>query len=469
MTRLNFLLIQTDDQGRWAVPWRMPELPMPNLERFARDALELDRFYCASPVCSPSRASVLTGRLPSAHGVHDWLVGARHGDSWPDDYLAGQPTTPEVLARVGYQCAMSGKWHVGDSRRPAPGFEYWYAHRFGGGDYYGAPIWREGEESTEERYFTRAVTQQAVEFLQTRDHSRPFYLQVNYTAPHHPWVDSHLPEYLDKLDGVEFDSVPRLPRHPWAEVRDEFDDAFADPVPQLKGYVASLMAVDEGLGHLLGELEAQGLLENTVVAWFSDNGFSCGHHGIWGKGNGTYPLNFFDNSVRVPCVVRMPGGATGISDELLSAASWHATICELAGVKAPEDGYSVSESFADVLRGRRTSPNEVVAVVSEYGDGRMVTDGQFTLVLRDGGPDELYDGASDPGQTTNRISDPRLASVREHLSRQLDDWFRKGERPGYSGQRRGVSGYGQVHPVSRGVSPERSYVGLGADSLDGTA
>ena len=182
--RFNFVVILTDDQGRWAMPHRMPELVMPNLQQFLSESLELDQFYCASPVCSPSRASMLTGRMPSAHGVHDWLIGGRHPDAYPDRYLEGQPTTPEVLQRFGYQCALSGKWHVGDSRRPAPGFEFWYAHRYGGGPYYGAPIWLDGAPAEEPRYFTEAVVDHALAFLATRDRRRPFYLQVNFTAPH---------------------------------------------------------------------------------------------------------------------------------------------------------------------------------------------------------------------------------------------------------------------------------------------
>lgn len=464
----NVVVIQTDDQGRWAVPWRMPELVMPNLASLAEDGLELDQLYCASPVCSPSRASVLTGRLPSAHGVHDWLVGERSPEVWPDDYLAGQPTTPEVLARAGYQCAMVGKWHLGDARCPAPGFEYWYAHRYGGGDYVGAPIWDEGEAAREPRYFTTAVTEQALDFLATRDRTMPFYLQVNYTAPHTPWIDSHLPEYLALYDGCDFESVPREQPHPWVEPRGaEFAAAFAEPEPHLAGYCASLTAVDHGLGAIMQALDDQGVRDDTLVVFFSDNGFSCGQHGVWGKGNGTYPLNFWDNSVRVPCVVRLPGGARGVSDELLSAASWHATICEVAGVTPPDDSWRLARSFADVLRGERGLRNEVVVVVSEYGGGRMITDGAWVYVARHDGPDELYDMRNDPGQRVNLADDPACAEMKDDLGLRLQEWFAAAERPGYSAYDRRVTGYGQLQPLSRGLPDDRTYVQFGAGTMDG--
>lgn len=461
----NIVVIQTDDQGRWAVPWRMPELVMPNLAALADDGLELDQLYCASPVCSPSRASVLTGRLPSAHGVHDWLVGDRSPETHPDDYLAGQPTTPEVLARAGYQCAMVGKWHLGDARSPAPGFEYWWAHRYGGGHYFDAPIWRDGEPTEEPRYFTSAVTEQAIDFLQTRDRSRPFYLQVNYTAPHTPWIDSHLPEDLALYEGCDFESVPRETAHPWVEPRsDEFADSFANPEPSLAGYCASLTAVDRGLGSIIDALEAQDAAADTVIIFFSDNGFSCGHHGIWGKGNGTFPLNYFDNSVRLPCVVRLPGGARGVSEELLSAASWHATICELAGVTPPEDRWRLAESFADVLRGERSVANEVVVVVSEYGGGRMITDRSWVFVSRHAGPDELYDMRNDPEQRTNLVDDAKFAQTKADLAAKLENWFADAARPGYSAFDRGVTGYGQLQPVSRGLPDQLTYLANDNDS-----
>ncbi|MDA8437510.1 MAG: sulfatase-like hydrolase/transferase [Propionibacterium sp.] len=457
-SRLNFVVVLTDDQGRWAMPHRMPELVMPNLERLLETSLELDQMYCASPVCSPSRASMLTGRMPSAHGVHDWLIGGRHPDAHPDRYLEGQPTTPEVLAEAGYQCAMSGKWHVGHSQWPAPGFDFWYSHRYGGGPYYGAPIWRDGEPVTEPRYFTDAVADNALDFLGSRDRDRPFYLQVNFTAPHDPWIDNHPPELVELYADTDFPSVPREEPHPWVEPRRaDFADAFADPRPHLAGYCASLTAVDTALGRIRAELDTQGIAGNTVVIYLSDNGFSCGHHGIWGKGNGTRPLNFWDNSVRVPCVVHLPGGATGTSNALLSSVSLHRTICELAGAEIPDDLWGAGSSFAPLLRHGGDHGEEFVLVTSEYGGARMITDGPLKLVERLEGPGELYDRRIDPDEQNNLFDDPTRSADRERLSRWLAERFEAETRPGTSGWDRPVTGFGQIQPVSRGIPAERSY------------
>lgn len=465
---LNFVVIMTDDQGRWAMPHRMPELEMPHLARFLEDSLELDNFYCASPVCSPSRASVLTGRMPSAHGVHDWLIGQRHPDAKPDHYLAGQPTTAEVLAEAGYRCGMVGKWHLGDARTPAPGFEWWYAHRFGGGPYVGAPTWRDGEATSEPRYFTHAVTEEALAFLAEQDGQQPFYLQVNYTAPHDPWLEGHPEEYVERYADCRFDSVPREEPHPWVEPRKaDFADAFADPEPHLRGYCASLSAVDAGLGEILDTLQKSDLLEKTVVIYMSDNGFACGHHGVWGKGNGTYPLNFWDNSVRVPCVIRVPHGARGVSKALVSATSIHPTICELAGVDLPADCWLAADSVADLLtEGDGEGGADVVVLFSEYGGGRMVTDGRWKLVERHEGPRELYDLVCDPDERNNLADCVEVRDVQSKLLQQLEQWFERHERPGYRAYDRAVQGYGQVHPLSRGLSDQRTYMGHPA-SLDG--
>ncbi|MGD7706911.1 sulfatase-like hydrolase/transferase [Microlunatus sp. Y2014] len=460
-------MIITDDQGPWAMPHLMPELHMPELDALRRDSIEFTRAYCPSPVCSPARASMLTGRTPSAHGVHDWLVGTRHPDVYPDLYLAGQPTTPEVLADAGYRCGLSGKWHVGDSRLPAPGFEYWYAHRYGGGPYHDAPIWLDGREATEPAYLSDAITDHAVEFLSEPD-PRPFWLSVNFTAPHTPWLDNHPADLLDLYTGCDFASVPRQPPHPWTAGRPEFRGAFADPVPNLAGYCAALSGVDRGLGRIRRTLDQHGLTDDTMIILVSDNGFSCGHHGIWGKGNGTSPLNFFDNSVRVPLVVHLPGGPVGVRDAPVSTRWVHRSVCQLTGVEPPTDQWGDSGSFVSALTTSTPpvgssavgSPDELVVVTAEYGQGRMITDGRYVYVHRSNGPDELYDHDRDPTEETNFVADPALATTGAELRIALLDWFNRHERAGQSAFEQPVSGFGQLQPTARGLGPAASYLPL---------
>ncbi|AOZ72125.1 phosphodiesterase [Boudabousia tangfeifanii] len=496
-SRPNFLVILTDDQGPWAMSRTMPELVTPTVDSLVASGTSFDNFYCASPVCSPARASLLTGRMPSAHGVHDWLVGERHPDANEDHYLGGLHTLPETLKQNGYTCGMSGKWHVGTSQHPAPGFDFWYAHRLGGGPYYGAPVWSEdGKRVDEERYFTYAVADEAASFLDqmgrkkrerewgqgyrqtghnsgendgtaadqkpVEENPEPFYLQVNFTAPHDPWLDAHPQDLYDLYDGCDFPSVPREEPHPWTKrFEADFKEAFANPVPHLQGYAASLSGVDRALARLLERLEANGLADNTIVIYMSDNGFSCGHHGIWGKGNGTYPLNFWENSVRVPFVISMPGQsqARRVSDHV-SATSFFPTICELAGIEPVDDPLAAGKSLKGLVDGSRPGDGtDSVVIFDEYGSGRMIRNGDWKYIDRpDGMPCELYNLANDPEERENLVDSADYAARVDEMKTELHDWFAAHQTATENAWGRDVRGRGQVHPPRKGYDDARTYV-----------
>jgi len=157
-------------------------------------------------------------------------------------------------------------------------------------------------------------------------------------------------------------------------------------------------------------------------------------------------------------VARLPGGASGVADNLLSAAGWHATVCELAGVERPGDQWGIGDSFAGLLRGEPQESAENVVVLAEYGQGRMITDGRWKLVLRSEGPCELYDQFNDPNELDNVFDARPSRGIQTDLTAALGDWFAIHERPGMEAFHRSVKGYGQVHPVSRGRSDDEMYV-----------
>jgi len=453
----NFVVIMTDDQGAWARGRTMPELITPTLDRLGETGREFTRFFCASPVCSPARASLLTGRMPSAHGVHDWIRCENDGiDTRGVHYLEHRRTLPELLAEAGYHCAHSGKWHLGDAREAAPGFDprMWFAHLHGGGPYYGAPVSENGEVRTEPGYITDAISDHAVEHLTAlAAGDEPFYLQVNYTAPHTPWDAEHHPERLRALYAdCTFDSLEREPQHPWFnEGHDELAAAMRDPRPALVGFCASLTAVDEGVERLVAVLDEAGVREETYVIFLSDNGFSCGQHGIWGKGNGTTPLNVWEDSIRVPFLVNRPGTVEpALDDEPTSATSLFETVLELSGVPAPEDRLRAGGSFADRLRAegpvepRAAAP---IVIFDEYGGTRMIRTDGYKYVQRYSGPDELYDLESDPRERTSLIDDPASAAVLERMRAALERWFAEHTAPELGGYALPVSGEGQNAPL----------------------
>ena len=180
----NIVFVISDDQGYWSLGCSgNKEIITPNIDRLAAQGIRFENFFCASPVCSPARASLLTGTIPSRHGIHDWL---RDDDERQSalEYLAGQYSYTRALAENGYCCGLSGKWHMGAAGKAQQGFTHWFSHKSGGGPYYGAPMYKDGKLYREERYVTDAITEDAVEFLESRkDSSQPFYLHVAYTAP----------------------------------------------------------------------------------------------------------------------------------------------------------------------------------------------------------------------------------------------------------------------------------------------
>ena len=201
----NIIMILADDQGPWAMHCAgTPELYTPNLDRIAEQGMRFDSFFCASPVCSPARASILTGKMPSAHGVQDWLrSGNLDGEKFaaqgkenpyfegykqerkPISYLEGQPTYTDILAQNGYHCALSGKWHLGNSIEPQQGFQGWYTIGMGGCCYYHPDMVDHGEITVHHgEYVTDLITDRALEYLkELGEGDDPFYLSVHYTAP----------------------------------------------------------------------------------------------------------------------------------------------------------------------------------------------------------------------------------------------------------------------------------------------
>ncbi|HVX46627.1 MAG TPA: sulfatase-like hydrolase/transferase [Mycobacteriales bacterium] len=445
--RPNVVFVVTDDQGPWALGCAgNDEIHTPNLDALATGGLRLSRFFCASPVCSPARATLYTGQIPSRHGVHDWLAGGQVG---PDriDFLAGRTLLTDVLSTAGYRCGLVGKWHLGANDRSRPGFVHWFAHQFGGGPYFDAPVVRDGRLETQPGYLTYALSDGACDFVEAEaDREEPFFLALHYTAPHSPWTGNHPPELTDLYADCAFATCPQGERHPWTPVMEgrpvggEPDDRAA-----LTGYFAAVTGVDLGVGKLLSTLDRLDLQESTLIVFTSDNGFNCGHHGIWGKGNGTYPQNMYDSSVMVPAIISQPGRIPGgrVSDSLLSAYDVFPTVLDHVGVAAEPPG--PGRSFAPLLCGAEIAERDRVVVFDEYGPVRMIRTRDWKYVRRwPSGPDELYDLRNDPGETRNLVAEPSHAGRVADLRAELDGWFAQYADPAHDGRFLEVGGRGQV-------------------------
>jgi len=463
--RPNIVFILSDDQGPWALGCAGNEdIKTPHLDALAAAGTRLENFFCASPVCSPARASLMTGQIPSRHGVHDYLTGVEVGAQAPD-YLSGQAMFTDVLAKNGYRMGLSGKWHLGANDAPRTGFVHWYGLEGGGSPYTGATMYRNGEREETPTYLTDAITADAHAFLRREAaQEAPFFLAVNYTAPHKPWKGQHPKEFEDLYADCAFESCPQEEPHPWQPTVDGVAiGGEPDVRAALVGYFAAVSAMDAAIGALMAHLDALGIREDTLVIFSSDNGFNTGHHGIWGKGNGTFPQNMYDSSVKVPAIFHWPGriAAGQLRAELLSAYDVAATILDLAGLDPAPFETGPGSSFAPLLHlpGEGAAADQVarardaVVVFDEYGPVRMIRTPDFKYVHRHPhGPHELYDLAADPGERANLMDDavphPALAGLRSRMA----GWFARHGVPEFDGASLPVAGAGQHRPLN-GAAP----------------
>ena len=423
MSRQNVIVVLTDDQGVWAAGcYGNPEIRTPNMDRLAAGGTLFRNFFVATPVCSPSRATLLTGRIPSQHGVHDWIKG---GNTGPDAirYIQGETCYTDVMARCGWTCGISGKWHLGDSQIPQHGFTDWFAHQKGGGRYNNAPMVRNGQLVDEPGYISDVITDEAVRLLDRyADGGYPFYLSVHYTAPHSPWIGEHPQDIVESYDDCPFESCPQEPRHPWAI---ELTDRCLGDREALKGYFAAVTAMDANLGRILDRVEDLGLAEDTLIVFLSDNGYSCGHHGFWGKGNGTNPRNMYENSIRVPAIFSRPGvmPESRVESAMVSAYDFMPTLLDYLDLPTPDCNLP-GRSFLPLLKGEAMAEREDVVIFDEYGPVRMIRTQDWKYVYRHAhGPHELYNLADDPDERSNLAADPAQQERIAELKERMDEWF----------------------------------------------
>jgi len=418
--RPNIVFIMTDDQGQWALGcYGNTEIKTPNIDRLAAEGVRFSHACATTPVCSPSRATFMTGLIPSQHGIHDWIKNENVGPR--ARCLVDRFTLlTEVLAQNGYRCGLSGKWHLGDSLHPHKSFDYWFAIP-GGSSPYNDPemIWQ-GKTEKVPGYITDHITNHATDFIE-QSGEKPFFLSVQYNAPHSPWDSAVHPEPFGSLyRDCPFDSIPREPVHPWASANiNQIGDT-----KTLEKYFASISAVDAGVGRIMETLAKKGIDKNTIVIYASDQGFQCGHNGLWGKGNASNPRNMYEESMLIPLIFRCPGmlPAGAVQDRLVSAYDFMPTILDLAGLSMPQGPRYAGHSYAPLLKGENAEWDDVI--YGEYGRTRMIRTAEWKYVHRaDGGPHELYNMILDPREDRNVAEDPFHKTIRIELRDKIDKWF----------------------------------------------
>jgi choline-sulfatase len=470
MSKPNILIFMSDDQGPWAMNCAgTPELETPNLNRLAEEGIRFENFFCASPVCSPARASFLTGRIPSQHGVHDWIKHGNmsdpagrtwHGPETSIAYLDGLTAFSDILSRNGYTCGISGKWHLGASDVPQKSHDFWCVHSLGGDNYTDYWVFDNSEKMTHQtKYVTDYFSDRAIDYLEERNGSeQPFCLSVHYTAPHSPWRQNEQPaDIWESYSDTDF-SLPVEPPHPWNGW---------DPTPEqrrqtIQGYYTTITAMDRSIGRVLDKLDELALSENTIVIFTSDNGYSMGHHGITGKGNGTFPLNMFEESVKVPFLARFPGQfpAGAVNTNLVSHYDFMPTLLDYLGLENPQADKLPGRSFAPILRGETLEhERDEVVICDEYGPNRMLRTTEWKYVHRyPEGPHELYHLTEDPGERKNLVDHQEHEAVKQAMRARLDTWFEQYAHSDLDGSRLvACQGSGQLNIVDAQGNGEGTF------------
>lgn len=384
----NVVLIVADDLG-WGDLGCMgaDDLATPNIDSLADDGMRWTNFYANCPVCSPTRASILSGRYPDAVGVPG-VIRTHSRNSW--GYLSPEVTLlPAKLQEVGYHTAMVGKWHLGLAEPNIPnrrGFDFF--HGFLGDmmdDYFhhrrhDVNYMRHNEtEIDPEGHATDLFSAWARDFLQTASDKQPFFLYLAYNAPHTP-----------------------------IQPPEDYLEAYQDRHPEVSARRAKLAAfiehLDAGVGRVLAALDETGLAENTLVIFTSDNGGQTGvgaDNGPWRDGKGTA----YEGGIRVPMLARWPGRIEpGTTSEAIGLTmDLCPTIQQAAGRPAREPMHGIS--LVPVLLGQaeKTPPRDLFWVRLEGGRGQpdgwwlwAARRGDWKIIRRPDQPDQLFNLRQDP-------------------------------------------------------------------------
>ena len=329
--RPNILFILTDDHRYdfMSCAGKPDFLKTPNIDRIANEGVIFKNAFATTALCSPSRASILTGCYAHKHGVY----GNINVD--PDPAL---PTFPELLQAAGYETAFIGKWHMAYSADPRPGFDHWVSFS-DQGTYVDCELNVNGKKQVAREYITDELTNRALRYLR-RQRTKPFMLYLSHKAVHGPWTpaDRHVQEFVyDKVplyDSVHDDVVSKPA---WVQAiikaHRKGRSVFPTPEDKLKDYLRTLLAVDEGVGRILKELKRQQILNNTVIIYASDNGYLFGEHALADK------RSAYEPSMRIPLLMRYPiaVAAGTVVESLVLNIDLAPTILELASVQIPSE------------------------------------------------------------------------------------------------------------------------------------
>ena len=443
--RPNIIFIMTDDHAQAALGvYGNTILKTPNLDRIGEEGLRFQRSFVTNALCLPSRASFLTGQYSHTHGMR--TNGAESGFT-REPALRNAATWPNLLRADGYHTGVVGKWHV---NTPPQGYDR-TAVLPGQGQYFDPPMLVDGKMTRQRGHTDDVIGDHALRFLRERPVDRPFALLYQFKAPHRGWEPA--PRFAKAFEDIELPEPPTLyedlaqrPRAlrkadmRLADMADFRKRGVPADLPErerirrnyqllAKNYYRVLMGVDENVGRVLEQLDRDGLAEDTIVLYTSDNGFFLGDHGLFDK------RLMYEPSIRVPMLLRWPGGVpAGRVDERHFALNIDVapTMLELAGSAVPATMQGAS--WKPLLR--EQSPSWRQDFLYEYYEfpaahcvrpHRGVRDARWKYIhfYRDPEEEELYDLHSDPDELRNLAANPDHAAELQRLRTRLAELRRE--------------------------------------------
>lgn len=391
----NIIFILADDLGWKDVGFHGSDILTPNLDKLAAEGARLERHY-AMPMCTPTRAALMTGRYPMRYGLQTGVIPGAGTYSLPMDEVL----LPQTLKNAGYKTYMSGKWHLGHAKK-----DFWPNHR-GFDSFYGATVgeidhfshsshgvqdWYRNDDALKEEGFDNSLFgAEAVRIINSHDVKDPLFLYLAFTAPHTPFQAPQ--QYLDRYPSISD--------------------------PNRKAYAAMVSVIDDEVGKVVAALEKKGMRKNTLIVFSSDNGgvrssiFSGdtkvsgdlpASNGPYRDGKGTV----YEGGTRVVALANWPGNVrAGVVNEPMHMVDWYPTLASLAGAssvsKKQLDGTDV---WSTISSGAPSPRKEVLYNVDPFGGGLGV--GDWKLVWKSTLPQkvELFNLKDDPSETKNRAKD----------------------------------------------------------------
>jgi len=434
---MNVIFILSDDHRYdfMGFTGKVPWLETPNMDRMAKEGMVFENAFVTTSLCSPSRASILTGQFSHTHTIID--------NQAPDP---GNLTFfPQYLQEAGYTTGFFGKWHMGNqSDDPQPGFDHWESFK-GQGEYYSPSLNINGtrHEYDDSTYISELLTDHTIDWLKNRDKEKPFFTYVSHKAVHALFkpakkdVGKYKNEKLvypksynmTKDDSYKKNGIPewvKQQRYSWHGVDHMYHGAFNFD-SFFRAYCETLVGVDESIGRIMDYVEEEGIAENTLIVYMGDNGFSFGEHGLIDK------RHAYEESMKVPFLAWAPGlvKANQPMESMIQNIDVAPTVLDLAGAKIPAhfQGHSIVPLFDG------TAPsNWRDRIYYEYyweytypqtPTVHAVRTDKYKYIRYHGVWDtnELYDLENDPDEMNNLIAESEHQEMIKGLRSELDAWL----------------------------------------------